>query len=370
MKVKNKYHGKADITDPETVADMNRRRFLALMTGCGVVGLHLSCNPAKKRREDSGAAQETPDHDPAIQEAASIDTVPVVVKLEHPGRTEADEPLSKGDAIQKVSALLGSLTPGKDAVGFLSTLFEPGRKIGIKLNCLAGRGLSTHPELVFALIELLVRAGISAEDIIVFERTEHELKRAGFPIRTQRGGKQARFMGNDSQGAGFENQPVCFESIGSCFCNILTREIDVLINFGVLKDHDLAGVSIGLKNLYGLIHNPNKYHDQGCAPYVAHVAASPPVREKLKLTICDGLMAQYHGGPALKKVYTWDAGILLASKDPVALDTVGVEIIEKKRHKEGLDTLSESGRYPAWLNDARRSGLGEDRLDRIKVITV
>jgi len=27
-----------------------------------------------------------------------------------------------------------------------------------------------------------------------------------------------------------------------------------------LKDHDGAGVTIALKNMYGVIHNPNKYH--------------------------------------------------------------------------------------------------------------
>ena len=44
--------------------------------------------------------------------------------------------------------------------------------------------------------------------------------------------------------------------------------------FGVVKDHDLAGVSAGLKNWYGVIHNPNKYHDSCCDPYVADVVAA------------------------------------------------------------------------------------------------
>jgi uncharacterized protein (DUF362 family) len=169
---------------------------------------------------------------------------------------------------------------------------------------------------------------------------------------------------------GYDPEPTCFESIGSCFARILTREIDALINFGVLKDHDLAGISVGLKNLYGLIHNPNKYHDNNCSPYVAHVAASPPVRSKLRLTLCDGLIAQYKGGPALKKGSTWKAGILMASRDPVALDALGADIIDRKRRALGRESLAESNQRPLYLEEARKIGLGENRLDRINVTTI
>ena len=37
----------------------------------------------------------------------------------------------------------------------------------------------------------------------------------------------------------------------------------------VLKDHDLAGVSLAMKNWYGVVHNPNKLHDDDCDPFVA-----------------------------------------------------------------------------------------------------
>jgi len=355
----------SDAAHPEKPADVNRRRFLTLLTGFGAVGLHglnSSCSPAEKPGDESRPAQK-PGTD-------SIDPGAIVARLARPGIVEAGQTLPAEKAMALLEALLGSLGPGAGAAGFFKTVFQPGQKIGIKLNCLAGRGLSTRPELVYALIKLLAKADIPPSDVIVFERTERELKRAGFPIRMRQSETEARIMGNDSDGAGFDHQPLCHESIGSCFCTILTRRIDAMINFGVLKDHDLAGVSIGMKNLYGLIHNPNKYHDQGCAPYVAHVAASPPVRKKLKLTICDGLIAQYHGGPALKPAYTWNAGLLLASRDPVALDTVGTAIIEEKRKAQGIETLQESGRYPAWLRDAKQSGLGENLLEKIFTKTV
>lgn len=348
---------------------LHRRRFLMLMTGWSAVGLqgmHVACSPAGKK--DAGNKADEPEA--AGIKGAEDRAKPIVVQRLRPGIVKRGESLPKDQARVAMSELLGALAPGHDAIAFLKTVFEPGRKIGIKPNCLAGRGLSTRPELVFALVELLEEAGIRPSDVIVFERTERELARAGFPINTSKSGSGSLVMGNDSPGAGFENQPLLHESIGSCFCRILTRRIDALINFGVLKDHDLAGVSIGMKNLYGLIHNPNKYHDSGCAPYVAHVAASPAVRAKLKLTLCDGLIAQYKGGPALKPEYTWQAGALLASCDPVALDAAGTSLIEAARKEAGIETLEASGRYPAWLADARRCGLGEDRLDRITIKTI
>ena len=51
----------------------------------------------------------------------------------------------------------------------------------------------------------------------------------------------------------------------------------------LLKDHDGAGVSIALKNMYGVIHNPNKYHPNGCNPYVADVNMLPDIRTKMRL---------------------------------------------------------------------------------------
>ncbi len=68
--------------------------------------------------------------------------------------------------------------------------------------------------------------------------------------------------------------------IGSCFARLVSTTCTALVSFGVVKDHDLAGVSAGLKNLYGVIHNPNKYHDHNCDPYVADVANHPFVRRQ------------------------------------------------------------------------------------------
>jgi uncharacterized protein (DUF362 family) len=334
---------------------LSRRKFIRLaVTGCGAAGmsgLAAACSPVG---EDGGTLRNK-NNGRNVQSR--------VVRLERPKLLPVAGPVSGETAQSMIDDLLEALSADDPSAG-LGRLFRPGERIGIKLNCLAGSGLSPTPALVHALLKRLREAGHAPSNIVVFERSERELKRAGFEINH---GPGVRFLGNDSRGMRYDPEPTCYESIGSCFARILTREIDALINFGVLKDHDLAGVSVGMKNLYGLIHNPNRYHDNNCSPYVAHVAASPPVRKKLRLTLCDGLTAQYKGGPALKKSCTWRAGILLASRDTVAIDAVGAQIIDQKRRAVGMKSLADSNQAPLYLEEARKIGLGENRLDRIKV---
>ena len=131
-------------------------------------------------------------------------------------------------------------------------------------------------------------------------------------------------------------------------------DCNVLINLPVLKDHDGAGVTIALKNMYGVIHNPNKYHPNGCNPYVADLNMLPEIRSRMRLTICDATTAMYEGGPGYKPEHSWNANTLLVSTDPVALDHTGWQIIERKRAEKGWKTLEAEDRAPTLHCDRGR----------------
>ena len=137
------------------------------------------------------------------------------------------------------------------------------------------------------------------------------------------------------------------------------------INVPVLKDHDPAGVSIGLKNFYGAIHNPNKYHDNN---YTIHCYLNihPYINDKLRLIACDALTLLYQGGPANNPQHAIDYCGLLVSQDPVALDRIGVNLIEEARKEKGLPTLKEAGREPIHVATAAQRGLGTDDLKGIE----
>ncbi len=137
-----------------------------------------------------------------------------------------------------------------------------------------------------------------------------------------------------------------------------------------LKDHGLAGASLTMKNWYGTIHNPNKLHDDGCAPYVPHLVACPLIHDKLRLNVLDGAVAQCHGGPGRAPRWAWPYGGFLASTDPVAVDAVARDVLETRRKEVGLQPLAAEGREPRYIANAAKLGLGVADLERIEKVEV
>jgi len=140
----------------------------------------------------------------------------------------------------------------------------------------------------------------------------------------------------------------------------------------VLKDHGIVGVTLALKNLFGAIHNPNKYHLNVGDPYVADVYMLPPIRQKVRLAICDATTAQFEGGPSYMPQWSWPFNGLLVARDPVALDYTGWRIIEQKRAEKGMRPLKAEGRAPAYIataaDSAHRLGTNDPgRIERVEV---
>jgi uncharacterized protein (DUF362 family) len=247
-------------------------------------------------------------------------------------------------------------------------LVRPGQKVGVKVNALGGRGLSSNRQLVEAIGERLQEAGIRPGDIVIWDRDTEELERVGLPVSTA--GNRVQCFGTDR--VGYEEELATYGSVGSRLSKILTQRCDVLINVPVLKDHDGAGVTGALKNMYGVIHNPNKLHPNGCNPYIADLNMLPQIRTRLRLTICDATTACFEGGPGYKPQYSWNPNALIVSQDPVALDYTGWRIIERKRAEKGLKTLEADERAPRYIATAAdgRHRLGTNDSRRIALIDV
>jgi uncharacterized protein (DUF362 family) len=245
-------------------------------------------------------------------------------------------------------------------------IVRPGEVVGLKVNCLAGRGISTHVQLVEAICERLQQAGIPKKDIVIWDRLNADLERAGFRLETRP--DRIRCMGNDV--LGYEGELEISGSAGSLLAKNLTRVSDAVINLPVLKDHGIVGVTLALKNLFGAIHNPNKYHSNAGDPYVADVFAMPPVRKKVRLTICDAITAQYEGGPSFMPQWTWPYNGLAVAQDPVAMDYWGWHVIERKRAEKEMKSLQELKRAPSYIATAAdaQHRLGTNDPRRIEVV--
>jgi len=285
-----------------------------------------------------------------------------------------DEVLLKGsvgehrDLLSKMlDASLIKLTEERDGAKAWQSLFAPGDRVGIKVNTL---GLSTQPAVVDAIVQGLGLAGVKEENVLIWDRFDIELGRAGFALNRSGRGVQCRGTDAEQVGRGYERRIETNGKIGSCFSRIVAGEVDVLISVPVLKDHNLAGVSLGMKNFYGAIHNPNKYHDDNCDPYVIDVVSHRYIAPKWRLTVCDGTRAQYHAGPGPNRGYAWDFGGLVVGADFVATDAVAADLLEGERKARGLKSLAEEARPTRHIATAGVRGLGESDLARIERIEV
>jgi len=225
---------------------------------------------------------------------------------------------------------------------------QPNEVVGLKVNGLSGRGGSTSPLLVELVCQRLQEAGIPQKHIVIWDRLNSDLESAGYRIATHQ--DHVRCFGNDT--LGYEEELATYGSVGSCLARTLTQVCDTVINLPVLKDHGIAGVTMALKNMFGAIHNPNKYHLNVGDPYVADVNMLPPIRQKVRLHICDATTAQYEGGPSYMPQWSWPYNGLLVSQDPVALDYTGWQILEQKRAEKGMKSLRALGRAPAYIATA------------------
>jgi hypothetical protein len=144
-------------------------------------------------------------------------------------------------------------------------LFSSRDVVGLKVNCLSGKRASTHLELVELVIERLRKAGVNAGNIIIWDRLNQDLESAGFTLNLKNMNRVPCF-GNDA--VGYDDQLYINGSVGSLITRTVTQLCTAMINFPVLKDHGIVGVTLSMKNFFGAIHNPNKYHHNAGDPFV------------------------------------------------------------------------------------------------------
>ncbi len=249
-----------------------------------------------------------------------------------------------------------------DPVEILRQYFSPKDRVGLKVNCLSGRRMSTHPELVDALVRRLIEAGIPPENLLIWDRLNADLRQGGYKLNSW--GQPVACAGCDV--LGYETELTLHRSIGSLFARAATELCTAQINVPVLKDHGIVGVTLGMKNFFGAIHNPNKYHPDQGNPFVADLYSHPSIGGKVRLTIVDALEIQCEGGPPFQPNWCEDFGGLLISTDPVALDRIGWKLIEEARAKKGLPALAEAKREPTYIHTAAELALGCDDLKIIQ----
>jgi hypothetical protein len=146
----------------------------------------------------------------------------------------------------------------------------------------------------------------------------------------------------------------------SCFANIVTKDITKLVNIAVLKHNEDSGVTWAAKNIaLGVTTNKVRFHIDFCEKAIPEILAKPCIKDKTVL----------HVGEAAKISTVSVAGAQIArddriffSRDPVAMDRIGLDILEEKRAAQGLPSVRDISTHVAAC---ARKGLGTDDLARI-----
>lgn len=267
-----------------------------------------------------------------------------------------------GEMLDKGVAKLTRKDRGADG---WKELFKPTEVVGIKVNCLFGKGASTHPEVAYEVAEKLITAGVKPQNIIIWDRATGDLLKSGFSIRKEPDSFQV--LANDGV---WEDEPAKLGSFNGRLTKIVTQQITAMINIPIMKDHGISGVSGALKNHYGTFDNPGKHHGNNCDPYLADLNAIPAIRDKTRLIILDAFRPMADGGPSLNTRALWDYHSLVFSQDPVAIDHYAWTAIDARRKETGLPLLAEAGRPPKWIKSAAKLGLGVDDPAQMEVIRI
>jgi hypothetical protein len=246
-----------------------------------------------------------------------------VVVVRHSGVWMGSEP-DLAIVLQMLDDGLRTLSGVGDVLAVWRLLFEEGEKVLLKVNCIAYGG-PTQPVVTLGVAQRLQEAGLRAENILIFDRTDNELAAAGYTVNDGGPGVQCHgSRGDGSEVALSQARVRIYQAIDAC---------DAMINLPTPKQHGGAGISVSLKNHYGSVNNPGALHGSWCDPAIAELNAQSPIRDKTRLVV--GAALNVSPGD-WNRPYRENA--ILLSFDPVALDTIARDILVRHRQALGLDS--------------------------------
>ena len=239
---------------------------------------------------------------------------------------------------------------------------EPRDVVGIKINPSGAPACCSSPELVREIVSAVESVGVPTENIVVYDRFGYEMDIGSYQLLMPPGIRVFGVQGDRLDAAGYDANVYCQADFfgewetRSYMASIVAGEVNKIINVPTLKDHSASGVTGCLKNLgYGTFNNVARSHRAPYSftnPLIGVMCSVEPLRSKAVLNIMDGTRMVWHGGPLTQNQDFIDqAGILMLGTDPVAMDTVELGIIEKKRRDEGAPSVWERNQKSITSNN-------------------
>jgi len=217
----------------------------------------------------------------------------------------------------------GMVKKAIDLVGGIRSVIKPGQTVALKPNVVTGRvtgpGVVTDKRVVEAMIRLCKEAG-AAKVLVVegagyFTETGRALELSGVKEMAEKAGAEVVDVDKDKLVELRVPDPLIVDKIK---VSKAFMDADVRINLPVMKTHDQLLVTLGVKNLKGVIQKPMKreFHRVGVVKGIIDLSKVVP----LDLTVLDAIVAMEGLGPSFgPKV---ELNTVMASRDVWALDWV------------------------------------------------
>lgn len=288
-----------------------------------------------------------------------------VVKVTKKDCLQTNQLYPKPDAAKEMlTKALTELTGKPDLVTAVQQFVHKDDIVLVKVNGIAKQNMGTNKELVLPFLEAMIEGGVPAKNITVMEQYGDFL--AGTRINAANVPAGVKVVTHGNGNATMDYRLIPGTGTSTKFTKYLT-EATAAISFSLIKDHSICGYTGQLKNMtHGCCINPHDFHVHHASPQIAQLYAQDVIKSRMRLHIGDGFKVMADGGPLWKRpemVKPHEA--VYASTDPVAMDTIGWEVVEKLRAELKLKTLTEAGREPAYIKAAGDLGLGVH--DRAKI---
>lgn len=319
---------------------MDRRQFISGI-GYGLLSLGLA-GCGLNIFERSGNSQNAPNtlNKPSNQAASSA------VSGYDRGKLVISEGTDPNSLIEK----------GFAALGGIGVLVRKGATVVLKPNFSVARkpeeAATTNPQLVAAVVKQCLAAGAKEVKVIdyPFQSPAVCLTNSGIKEAVEAAGgrvyaiNEQRFYTHVDIGGKILKTALFSKDVLSA---------DVFINFPILKHHNMTKLTLGMKNMMGLVWDRGYFHRTDLMQCIAELVAF----YKPHLTIVDATKGIIDNGPmGPGTIRAWNQVIF--GVDPVAVDTYAAVLFGLKP--------AEIGYIPA----AAQLGVGEMDLQKLTVVKV
>jgi uncharacterized protein (DUF362 family) len=212
-----------------------------------------------------------------------------------------------------------------EALGGIGRFVSKGDKVLVKPNIgwdrMPEQAAGTNPQVVAALVRVCLEAG--AAKVTVLDNTISDARRcyarSGIYEAATAAGAEMPFVISD----GFRKVDMGGTVLKNWLVYGAYLDSDVLINVPIAKHHSLSRLTMGMKNLYGLIGGPRQRLHQRLADGLVDLTAY----FKPQLTVLDAYRILVRNGPQGGRASDTELRkMVIAGTDPIAVDARGAEL--------------------------------------------